>query len=265
MNWLQNKTILITRSRKQSTEEIKTLESYGARVLDFSTIKISQVKDSTQIDNTITQLSVYDFIIFSSVNSIKYFNKRLIAQSAGIPANITIICVGTQTEEYAESKNINVNFVPKEYSAKGILDELSKSDIKNKHFLIPSSTIARKELSESLINAGAKVDLVPVYENLLPEIEEVKDQLIKLKIQKMDAFIFSSPSSFRNLLALAKIEDAVRYFNDSVVTAIGPTTKSEIENHNVKVDLMPDEFTIRACVDLLHNYDPVYNMERKIE
>ena len=43
-----------------------------------------------------------------------------------------------------------------------------------------------------------------------------------------------------------KIDNPVTYFKNYYVAAIGPTTKSAIENSKVKVSIMPDEFTIKG-------------------
>jgi uroporphyrinogen-III synthase len=45
------------------------------------------------------------------------------------------------------------------------------------------------------------------------------------------------------------IDTPVSYFKNYDVAAIGPTTKSAIENNRVKVSIMPDEFTIKGLAD----------------
>ena len=45
------------------------------------------------------------------------------------------------------------------------------------------------------------------------------------------------------------IDNPVSFFKNYAVAAIGPTTKSAIENRKVKVNIMPDEFTIEGLAN----------------
>jgi uroporphyrinogen-III synthase len=262
MAWLKNKIVLITRSSEQSPTEISLLEKEGARVIAFPTIQIQPVENTSLIDEAIYNLSQYDYLIFSSVNGVKYFSVRLDNLDAGIPVKVKVVCVGSKTQKYAESLNLKVNIVPDDFSASGMLTELASYKLENKKCLLPTSEIARDELTNGLRKMGAIVNVITVYNSVLPGIKDVEEQLQIVKNNKPDAFIFSSPSSFVNLVKLLNIINPGEYFSGCIVAAIGRTTHDEIINHKTHVDIVPDESTIYACVESLRQYEIVYNTEK---
>ena len=83
----------------------------------------------------------------------------------------------------------------------------------------------------------------------------------QLNSSKPDVFIFTSPSTFDNFLLIMNIDNPVSYFKNYNIAAIGPTTKSAIENNKVKVSIMPDEFTIKGLATKMVEF---YKTNRKI-
>ena len=89
----------------------------------------------------------------------------------------------------------------------------------------------------------------------MPSEEKNKSNIELLKNAKPDLFIFTSPSTFENFLKILKINNPVQYFNGYDIAAIGPTTKTAIENRNVHVNILPGEYTIdglaKAIIDFI--------------
>jgi uroporphyrinogen-III synthase len=56
------------------------------------------------------------------------------------------------------------------------------------------------------------------------------------------------------------IDNPVSFFKNYDVAAIGPTTKSAIENSKVSVSIMPDEFTIKSLANKMIEF---YNKNEK--
>lgn len=251
---LEGKIALITRSRNQSPDEIALLEDNGATVIALPTIKAVAVKDNSPIDNEISRLKEYDYLVFSSKNSVKFFNARMNLLGAVLPESVKVICVGSKTAEYAVENNIRVDIIPDEFSASGILNKLENDIVSGKKFLLPSSAIARDELSTGLGSLNALVSSIPVYNIVMPKEDEIKEELMLLKKRKPDVFIFTSPSSFRNYLTLVDINNPGEYFTDRITVAIGNTTKNEIFKNNTEVDLVPDEFTIESSIEEVIKY-----------
>ena len=167
---------------------------------------------------------------------------------------IKVVAVGNKTASVCERLDVPVNIIPKKFSGEGVTNELSKFDLKNKIIFIPRSEIGREELPEELETRGAILKVAPVYNVALPDQETIKDRVDELKNTQPDLFIFTSPSTFKNYLQIFDITNPYQYFHDYDIAAIGPTTRAAIENRNVRVTIMPDEYTINGLVKATLEY-----------
>src|SRR5437764_14512888 len=78
---LSGRTVMITRAREQAAEFAAALESFGARVVSCPTIEIVAPDTYALLDEAIENLFGYDWVIFTSVNGVEHFLRRL--ESAG--------------------------------------------------------------------------------------------------------------------------------------------------------------------------------------
>jgi len=251
---LINKTIVITRTVDQSKESSAVLGELGADVIIFPTLEIVPPASWEQFDGAVTEDTKIDFIIFTSAHSVKMFSKRCTELKTEFNYSKTkIVAVGSKTAIICRKHGLPVHIIPSKFSGEAVVDELSKYDLKGKVILIPRSAIGREVLPQGLRELGAVIKSVPVYNVSLPSGDSINENIKRLNAQSPDLFIFTSPSTFENFLQIMKITDPVKFFKDYLIAAIGPTTKSSIEERRVTVDIMPDEFTIeglaKAIVD----------------
>jgi len=165
-----------------------------------------------------------------------------------------VVAVGNKTSAYCHKNNINVSIVPDKFSAEGVIETLSKYNLKNKVVFIPRSAIGREELPLGLKNLGAIIKSVPVYNVAIPSRDNLQLRLQLLDSSHIDLFIFTSPSTFENFLQIADVKNPFQYFSKFDVAAIGPTTKEAIESRKVKVKILPDEFTINGLTKKIVDY-----------
>src|SRR5215211_5384417 len=74
------RTIVTTRARAQSAEFVSELERLGARVISCPTIEIVEPESYALMDEAIENLYGYDWLVFTSVNGVDYFLRRLEAR-----------------------------------------------------------------------------------------------------------------------------------------------------------------------------------------
>jgi len=252
---LKNKTVLITRSAKSSKEAIDLLLSTGAVVIFFPTLEIKTMKNPRKFYSVVQNFNEIDFLVFTSVNAVNSFVKLINKKNIKIKYNkCKVAAVGAKTAEACKKNNIHIDIVPDKFSAKGMINHFNNYDIKNSKFLIPGSKIARTEFKDFLTSMGATVYQVPIYTVSLPDSFDNKNTIKKLKNKKPDIFIFTSPSTYKNFLKMLNINNPELYFKNKVVTAIGPSTSKAIENSKVKVDIVPQKFTIKDSVEAVINY-----------
>lgn len=252
---LKGKTIVITRTVEQSKDTSAALKRLGADVIVFPTLEILPPANWKGFDEIVLQPDKIDFIIFTSAHAVRMFNQRCEELNIILNFNKTkVVSVGTKTSSVCGKINLPVHIVPKKFSAEGVVEVLSKYNLKNKVVFIPRSAIGREELPRGLKDLGAVIKSVPVYNVSLPTEENIKPYIEELKKYKPDLFIFTSPSTFENFLQIEKVSNPVAYFNKFDVAAIGPTTKASIEKKQVTVNIMPDEYTIDGLIKKLTNY-----------
>jgi uroporphyrinogen III methyltransferase/synthase len=252
---LKNKTIVVTRTVEQSKESASALTRFGANVIVFPTLEIVPPATWDNFDSVVINPAKIDFIIFTSAHAVEMF--RLRCRELNININfekINVVAVGNKTSAICNLSDIPVNIVPDKFSSEGVIEKLSKFNLKDKVVFIPRSAIGREELPLGLKDLGAVIKSVPVYNVSLPTKEHIKSNLEKLRNSHPDLFIFTSPSTFENFLQILNIVNPVEYFNKYDVAAIGPTTKATIENRRVKVNIMPDEYTTDGLLKKIIDY-----------
>jgi uroporphyrinogen III methyltransferase/synthase len=260
LNWFESlplfgKKILVTRAREQASDLSERVRELGGIPIEFPTIEVIPPESWTDADHCAAQMAVYDWIIFTSVNGVRFFLDRLFALGRDIrDLKGPLVCaIGPKTAEALEVLKVKVDFVPSEYRAESILEGMKKEDLKGKRFLIPRAKLARDVLPEELKKAGASVDVAEVYRTIRPlgNAEEVK-RLLRNK--SISAITFTSSSTVSNFVDLVG-KNEVRGLTDGVpIASIGPITAEKARTLGIETTVMPAEFTIPALVEALAEY-----------
>ncbi|MBK7105658.1 MAG: uroporphyrinogen-III synthase [Ignavibacteriae bacterium] len=250
---LENIKIVLTRSESQSLNDILEFEKLGAKVLSFPTIIISKLDDYSETDKILKNVNEFDYIIFSSANSVKYFIQRIAELQIQINFDkIKIIAIGKGTEKLLSDSKIKIDFTPTKFSANDLLSEISDLEISNKNILIPGSTIMRNELYNGLINLNANVTKCEVYQNIIPQKNEIN--LEKFEEFNADLFVFTSPSTFNNFLEILEIENPKNYFAEKKIAVIGPTTRQTLIDKGIEPNIFPQNYDMKNLIEEIISY-----------
>ncbi len=250
---LENIKIVLTRSETQSQKDILELEKLGAKVLSFSTIIISKLDDYSGTDKILKNVNDFDYIIFSSTNSVEYFIQRISELQIQINFDkIKIVAIGKGTEKLLSDSKIKIDFIPTKFSAKDLLSEISVLEIVNKNILIPGSTIMRNELYYGLLNLNANVTKCEVYQNIIPKKSEIN--ISELENFNSDLFVFTSPSTFSNFLEILEIENPKNYFAGKTIAVIGPTTRQTLIDKGIEPNIFPHNYDMKNLIEEILSY-----------
>ncbi len=252
LKWFDNKilfgkTILVTRTRQQASKLTKQLESLGAEVLEFPTIKISLPSDNfVSLDAAIKNLKTFDRIIFTSANGVEKFFERLkfFKLDARIFFNAKVAAIGSATAEKLSDFGIIADLVPAEFRAEGLLAEL-KDKVAGEKILLARAEVARDILPSELENFGASVTIAKVYKT-----EPTSENFSKFADKKIDLVTFTSSSTVENFVA-AVGKDFLRQVKTA---AIGPITAETLKKFGATADIVAEKFTISGLVDAIKNY-----------
>ena len=261
INWFEQKplfgkNIIITRASEQVSGLRDKLNTYGANIIELPTIKTVHVKSWKKVDSSIKNISKYDYVIFTSVNGVKYYFDRIkkLKLDSRIFKNITIITIGEKTSAKLSNYGLRSDITPSKYTAEGILSSLKKHNLKNKNVLIPRAKVARDILPLTLRELNAKVTVAECYETVLPRTSLAikKDIIQRLKSGEIDLITFTSSSTFTNFKKM--LGKDVSYLNNTLISSIGPITSITVEEHGFKAEIQPKKHTIEGLVDSIINH-----------
>ena len=254
LKWFENrplfgKRIIITRPQEQ-VEDFKTqLAQLGAEVIAFPTIEISEPASWESLDEAIRQIDQYQWVIFTSVNGVKNFfsRYRLAQKDIRDLKGVKISTIGPATEKAVCSMNLNVEVVPNEFKAEGLVESLKGKVMKGTRVLIARAKVARDVLPEELRKQGARVDVVEVYQTTIPKASRSQLQQI-LDERSVDMVVFTSSSTVSNLVEIVRPSPLKELLDGIAVATIGPITAQTAERYGLKVSVQPSQYSIPALV-----------------
>jgi len=247
---LSGRRIVVTRAREQASALSSQLSALGAEVLEVPTIKIEPPESYAALDEAVSRLAEYDWVVFTSVNGVECFFQRVwaLGKDVRIFAGVKVCAIGPATAGRLEDLGLRPDFMPREYRAEGIVAGLGDR-VSGLRVLIPRAEEARQVLPEELARAGAEVTVVAAYRTV--RTDSGKAELIAaLEEGSVAAITFTSSSTVRNLLELLGRE-RLDLLSGVVLASIGPITSRTLAEWGLQADVQPEEYTIPALVEAL--------------
>jgi uroporphyrinogen III methyltransferase/synthase len=252
---LLGKRIIVTRAREQASDLVKRLSDLGAECLEYPTIRVVAPDDAKPLDDAIENLNTYDWIVFTSVNGVKFFFERLFGLGRDVRAlnRLKTAAIGPVTAEQLFSRGFKSDIVPENYRAEAVVESFRKEDLKGKKILLPRAAEARPVLPEELRKMGARVDEVTAY--LTEKVRNNTDQLIEqLAAKTVDLITFTSSSTVKNFKALLPAENFKDLIAGVAVASIGPITTDTAAELGFEVQITAESYTIPGLCRAILNY-----------
>ena len=253
LNWFEKlplfgQKIVVTRAAEQAGEFCDRLRSLGADAVELPVISLQLPADPTPLDAAIGRLARYDWLIFTSVNGVRFFLDRLDRSTRDLRSLKARICaIGPATRRAVESLHLKVDLMPEEYVAEGLVKAFEGQDLAGKNVLLPRAAVARDLIPAELAKLGALVEVVEAYHNVVPPDAEARAREVFAAEKKPDWITFTSSSTVKNVLAVAgrAALEGVR------IASIGPVTSSTLRAHGLNVDAEAKQFTLDGLVEAI--------------
>lgn len=254
---LLGRRIVVTRAMAQSQPLLQRLAALGADVVALPTIAIIPPSSWKALDNAIRRFEDYNGFIFTSANGVKALFERA-AELEVQPrraASAWTCAIGPATAEALRARGWQADIVPEQYVAESVVAALSQKELAGQRILLPRAAVAREVLPIELRGRGAKVDVIEAYQTVVPESSrQLVDQLFAQRNSTAaDCVVFTSPSTVRNFVHLVGSDYRGR-LNGVVLAAIGPITRTALEELGLTVAVQATEFTVPSLVDALVDY-----------
>jgi uroporphyrinogen III methyltransferase / synthase len=248
---LFGRRVVVTRSRAQAGELSRDLERLGAEVHEFPTIEITPPEDFEPLDAAIRDLDSFGLIVFTSVNGVEAFLKRLQFHGLdlrAVPRDAKVAAIGPATAERIEGAGLRVEVIPEEYRAEALIEALGAHPLAGERILIPRAKVAREVLPEKLREAGAEVVVPPAYESV-PSSGGKEEVSLLLRSGEIDCVTFTASSTVENFVGAFGAEEAACFLERSRVACIGPITAGTARKHGLRVDAQAKEYTIPGLIE----------------
>lgn len=246
--------IVVTRAAQQSAELTAALQAHGATVLACPVIEIGPPASWAALDRALTELTSYDWLVFTSRNGVEFFLQRwreLGGELAQL-AHLQIGAVGPATAASLAEAGLKVTLLPQEFSAQGLaaafLARYGKA-ANGWRMLAPASSLASDELRSVMAAAGVQVDVVMAYENRLPQVSRA-EVFAKLCEPPADFLLFSSPSTVINLARLIAPTGLNELSPRTRIICLGPVTAAAAQAQGLTTPLQPETASTTALVKL---------------
>ena len=264
---LKGRVVAITRPTGQAEEAGVLIKEMGGIPYYIPAIEIKGLSNPESVTNFVAELCAgqVDFVVLMSTNGVKYLFAAAeeIGQTHQLREGLTkscVIAVGPKTAEAMEQHGLRVDLVPQKYSGEGLLEALKDTDLTDKKIRMPRTSNAPPVLSDALKARGADVEEIYVYESGLPVDEGLKTKFYEdLTSGRIDAVLFGSGLSAKNIFKMltekAPLETLRKVLAEKIaVVAIGPTTAHALQELEVKVDVIPQDYLFESALSALVEY-----------
>ncbi len=244
--------MLVTRAPHQARALADPLRALGADVIVAPVIDTVAPEDWSPVDQAISRLAGYDWIVLTSTNAVDRFLDRMALLGAALPEvdGPRIAVVGAATAARLEERGITPDLVPDDYRAEGLIERFRSMGVSpGMRFLLPRAERAREILPEALRADGAEADVVTVYLT----VPATPDPAVidRLGAGEVDVITFTSPSTVRHFISWASSAglDPARVLSRAAAASIGPITSDALRERGHAVPVEAVDSTMGSLVD----------------
>jgi uroporphyrinogen III methyltransferase/synthase len=205
------------------------------------------------VDAAVDRLHEFDWLVFTSVNGVEHFLKRLWDRGDDLRklAGLRLAAIGPATAAALEQFRLRADVVPDEYRAEGLVEALGPL-VTGKRVLWAGADRGRDVLPDGLAASGATVVKVVTYrsrdvESLPPGVSN------RLETGDLDWVALSSPAIARRFAALLPEAARPHLGTRLRLASISPVTTDAAHSAGLPVAAEATEFTwdglVRAIAD----------------
>jgi uroporphyrinogen III methyltransferase/synthase len=222
LNWFDKKArVLVLGTHPEKYTHLGT-------IVHRPIVKCVGMEDYSHFDEILKRLEPFDWLIFTSAHSVRFFFERLriMGSDARSLASVRIAAIGKTTAGELAGFGILADMVPDNESSAGLLEKFGTMDMNNKRVLLPRAKVASRELPEGLAAMGAEV--VEVHAYMTVEVEPAD-----VDFEHIDKILFTSGSTVRAFVRkFGHVPTKVKAY------CLGTPTQTEAKKHGISAEIM---------------------------
>lgn len=236
--------ILITRPEEEGKKLASVLESNHFAVVLLPTLMIVPVDNHEAI---LENFKHAHKLIFVSRNAVKQVAEVAPEELKTYPGTIFSIGSGTAEELYAKGVK-EVIYPSTRFSSEGLLELPEFDSILDEHIVIFSGLEGRELLATTLVDKGAIVTQIAVYQRSLPNY---RSQELSDLLDEMDCILVFSRDGLENLVQLIDSTGKRDLFGSVLLVASDPMLKLARDRGFYNEIIIPAFPTEKAVVEAL--------------
>lgn len=228
---LKGKRIISTRPLEISDDLPNILKDCGAEVIALPMIELLSSVLTEDERYSLTNLADYNWVFFTSKGGVSSFFKQLIEVNGDttLPKQLQIAVIGEKTALELEYYGYKASFISSGNNSEEFITEFKSTlDLKNQNLLFILGNLANDYLIDQM-KQGNNVKRINTYQNNCPS--KIDSSILNyLKTNEYDLIVFTSPSTFNNLIKFID-HDVLKTLK---IASIGSTTSKAITNAGLK-------------------------------
>lgn len=237
--------VLLTRPRDQA-DSLRRLTGLGADVMLQPAIRITDPPDWAPVDTALARLDRYDWLVFSSVNGVRYLLDRLCRGQGDLRrlGQVKLAAIGPATAEELRRYRLRADLIPGEYRAEILAEQLA-AEAPGQRFLLARASRGREVLAERLSAAGGTVDQIVVYSST--DVKAADPRVAAaLSAGRIDWVTVTSSAIARSLVAL--FGDALR---QSKLASVSPVTSEALRQLGYEPAAEATQYTMEGLIQAI--------------
>lgn len=251
---LEGKRIIVTRAQQQASSLAEGLRAQGAEVRLLPSIEIAERTEARpQLEEALSDLSRYDWLLLTSPNAVHYFFAALecTGRDARALAGLRLAVVGPMTAETLSRHGLRADFMPSVYTAQGFAADFLAAYPEaegRRRLLFPCSELAQHELTTALEAAGSQVERVELYSN---HPIAYRPEELQRCFAGAGWLTACSSSAIDHLYSLLEAQGQTALLEGVRLAVLGPQTAAKAERLGLTTSLIAPEATIPSLVEAL--------------
>ncbi len=248
---LTGRRIAVTRAREQASELAGRLAALGAEVVELPLIRVSKDIPKELLDEVVQELGVYDWIVFTSANGVRFFFEEFFRlfddiRSLGL---LRIACVGEGTARSVTELHLRIECQPATATAEALADELiATGSLDSAKILVITGNLNREAIVQKLEAARAIVDCLQVYKTEKTDLK-ADPSAADFRTRGADAILFASSSAVQSFVDQAAALKPESGATRPLAGSIGPQTTETMKQLGVPVDFIAKTPSLDALVE----------------
>jgi len=239
--------VLVTRPKERAEALCFLLEDEGAEVLALPLLELLPPEDPRPLRSAVEHVGRYAWVAFASPSAVQAVVEA--AREAGTLSSLSrvrLAAVGPSTARALEDHGFTGVRTASRPTGEGLFDALKDALSPGDEVLLPVPEEGRRELWESLLEAGVQVTRVVAYRAAKSGVPV--EALGRLREAPPQVIVFGSPRTAEAFVDVLG-EEAHLLSERAKLLAIGPTTAAALERLGFRVARVALHPTSEALVE----------------